>query len=47
MSSSNATRTFEKDPNYMMLYYAVKTMTGKPDFELIKAKTGIVSTAAV
>ncbi len=47
MSSTNAARTFEADPNYMLLYYAVKSMTGKPDLELIKAKTGIVSTAAV
>ena len=47
MTTTNTTRTFEADPNYMLLYYAVKTMTGKPDLELIKTKTGIVSTAAV
>jgi hypothetical protein len=43
-------RTFQEDPNYMVLYYsyvtAMESASGKTDFNVVKAKTGYSSAAA-
>lgn len=43
-------RTFESDPNFMILLYAYQSLLdstdAKPDYNMIKMKTGLVSAAA-
>jgi hypothetical protein len=47
MAPPRTARTFEEDPNFMILYHAFTSVTEKPDYQAIATKTGLPTAAAV